>query len=56
METLTPHRTIDRRSKTITTFVAYDAAQELDTMRNGEVLEIITDDFAPFPSDIAAWC
>ena len=55
METFTPDRTIDRRSRTITTFAVYDAAVELETMDKGEVLEIITDDFAPFPADIAAW-
>jgi predicted peroxiredoxin len=29
---------------------------ELDTMVEGEVLEIDTDDFEPFRADIAAWC
>ncbi len=56
METLTPARSIDRRGTTITTFAVYDASRELETMENGEVLEIITDDFEPFRPDISAWC
>ena len=56
MATLTTHRSLDRRGKSITTFVVYDAATELDTMAEGEVLEILTDDFDPFRADIAAWC
>jgi len=56
METLIAHHQLDGRGKTITTFVVHDAAQLLDTMADGEVLEVITDDFEPFPADIAAWC
>lgn len=56
METLTAKRTLDRRGKTITTFVVYDAAVELDDMSDGEILQIVTDDFEPFAPDIAAWC
>lgn len=56
METLTAHNKLDGRGRTITTFVVHDAAQLLDTMAEGEVLEIVTDDFEPFPADIAAWC
>jgi predicted peroxiredoxin/TusA-related sulfurtransferase len=56
MTTLTAHRSLDRRGKSITTFVVYDAAAELETMADGEVIEVITDDFAPFRADIAAWC
>lgn len=56
MDTLTANRTLDRRGKTITTFVVYDAAAALETMDKGEILEIVTDDFAPFRADIAAWC
>ncbi len=51
-----PARSLDRRGRTITTFVVFDATAELDLMETGEVLEIITDDFEPFESDIAAWC
>jgi len=56
MTTLAAHQTLDRRGKTITTFVVYDAAAAFKTMTEGEVLEIVTDDFEPFRSDIAAWC
>lgn len=55
METITADRTLDRRGKTITTFVVYDASAELESMADGEVLEIVTDDFEPFHHDIAAW-
>ncbi len=51
-----PARSLDRRGRTITTFVVFDATTELELMETGEVLEIITDDFEPFESDIAAWC
>jgi predicted peroxiredoxin/TusA-related sulfurtransferase len=56
MTTLTAHRTLDRRNKTITTFAIHDAAATLAGMAEGEVLELLTDDFEPFPADIAAWC
>ena len=36
--------TIDRRGRTITTFVVYDAATELENMAIGETLEILTDE------------
>lgn len=49
-------KSLDRRGKTITTFVVFDATAELADMAEGEVLEIITDDFEPFEWDIAAWC
>ena len=56
METLTARRKLDGRGKTITTFVVHEAAKVLDTMTEGEVLDLVTDDFEPFPADIAAWC
>ena len=49
-------RTLDRRGKTITTYVVFDAAAEFVSMAEGDVLEVTTDDFAPFEADIAAWC
>ena len=55
MATVTTTRALDRRGKTITTFVAHDAAGELAQMADGEVLELLTDDFEPFESDIAVW-
>jgi predicted peroxiredoxin/TusA-related sulfurtransferase len=56
METITADQTLERRGKTITTFVIYDAAAVLKGMRVGEILEIVTDDFEPFRADMAAWC
>lgn len=56
METTTTKATLDGRGKSITTFVVYEASQQLDKMADGEVLEILTDDFEPFGADIAAWC
>ena len=47
---------LDRRGKTITTLVVFDAVTELEKMAEGEVLEILTDEFEPFERDIAAWC
>jgi predicted peroxiredoxin/TusA-related sulfurtransferase len=49
-------RTLDRRGKTISTFVAFDAANELAAMADGEVLELVTDDFEPLEPEITAWC
>ena len=56
VETITARKSLDRTGRTITTFVVFDAVTELDTMREGEVLELLTDDFEPFEFDIAAWC
>ncbi|MDH4146395.1 MAG: DsrE family protein [Acidimicrobiia bacterium] len=47
---------MDRRGKTITTFVVFDAAQRLESMQQGDVLELLTDDFEPFEHDLPAWC
>jgi len=55
MEAKTAHRKLDRRRKSITTFVIYDANAELQGMAQGEVLEVLTDEFEPFEADIAAW-
>jgi predicted peroxiredoxin/TusA-related sulfurtransferase len=56
MTTVTAAVALDRRGKTITTFVVFDAATRLRAMREGELLELVTDDFEPFRRDIAAWC
>lgn len=47
---------MDRRGKSITTFVVFDAAEALSRLEPGDVLEVITDDFEPFEHDMAAWC
>ncbi len=56
METLAIRKSLDHRGRTITTFVVFDAAAELQKMEEGDVLEVVTDDFEPFREDIAAWC
>lgn len=56
MQTTTTTQTLDRRGKTITTYVVFDAAQQLDSMHQGDVLELLTDDFEPFEHDLPAWC
>jgi TusA-related sulfurtransferase/predicted peroxiredoxin len=56
METITARKTLDHTGKTITTFVVFDVLEELKGMNEGEVLEVLTDDFEPFPADISAWC
>jgi predicted peroxiredoxin/TusA-related sulfurtransferase len=56
METIEITRTLDGRGKTITTFVAFAAHEQLEEMEEGELLEILTDDFEAFEHDLAAWC
>lgn len=56
MDTLTAKRKLDGRGKTITTFVVYEAARVLEELAAGEIVEIVTDNFEPFVSDISAWC
>jgi predicted peroxiredoxin/TusA-related sulfurtransferase len=56
MSILAPNATLDRRGKTITTYVVFDANVEMERLDIGDVLEIVTDDFAPFSADLAAWC
>ncbi len=56
MSTIPVTRSLDRRGKSITTFVIFDAAAELTGVQEGEVIELLTDDFEPFTHDVAAWC
>ncbi len=56
MTIIADRKKLDRRGKTITTYIIYDAAAMLRDMRVGEVLELVTDNFDPIPSDVAAWC
>lgn len=56
MATVIPMATLDRRGKTITTFVVFDVRAELGNIEVGDVVEVLTDDFEPFRHDIAAWC
>ena len=49
-------RSIDCRGKIITTYILFKAYTELESMNDGEMLEIITDDSGVFENDISAWC
>jgi predicted peroxiredoxin/TusA-related sulfurtransferase len=52
----TNQESIDVRGKTITTFILYSAAAKLQGLKEGDVLEVLTDAFEPIESDIRAWC
>jgi predicted peroxiredoxin len=56
VDTHTITRSLDRRGKTITISAVFDAGHELEQMREGELLELVTEDFEPFEHDLAAWC
>ncbi len=56
MTTITADQSLDRTGKTITTFVVYDLRTALEQMAEGQVLELLTDDYEAFEADIAAWC
>lgn len=47
---------IDTRPRTITTAIAYEAHQALGPLADGELLEVVTEDFAPIEADLHAWC
>jgi predicted peroxiredoxin/TusA-related sulfurtransferase len=48
--------TLDRRGKSITTFVVHDLVRMLEGVEDGDRVAVLTDDFEPFRADIAAWC
>ena len=47
---------LDRRGKTISTFVVFDMVAALRQMDVGARVELIIDDFGPLERDIRAWC
>ncbi len=55
MTTVAAQRSIDGTGRSITTFVVYEASTMLEGMAEGEVLEVLTDEFEPFEWDLAAW-
>ncbi len=55
MATATPP-CLDMRGKTITTYIAYGAAQELAELAEGDTLELLTDTGDAIDNDIRAWC
>lgn len=56
MPTESARETVDGRGKRITTFVVYEAKRRIEAMRDGDRLEVLTDDFEPFHADLEAWC
>ena len=56
MTTITADTFLNRKGKTITTFVVYDAMAAMRQLDEGQVLELLTDDYPAFEPDIAAWC
>ena len=55
MATATP-ASLDMRGKTITTYIAYGAAQELAGLAEGDALELLTETGDAIDNDIRAWC
>jgi len=55
MATATP-ASLDMRGKTITTYIAYGAAQELAELAEGDTLELLTETGDAIDNDIRAWC
>ena len=49
-------RSIDTRPKTITTAIGYEARMALESLADGEVLEVVTEDFEPIEADLQVWC
>jgi len=47
---------LDLRGRTITTFIAYEVAQQLARLTDGEGLEVITEARDDVDSDMRAWC
>ena len=47
---------LDVRGKTITTFIAYEAARRLAELPDGTVLDVLTDASEAIDNDIRAWC
>ena len=56
METLIAKTTLDLKGKTISTFVVFEVAKQLDAMREGETIEVLTDDYEPLRRDVSVWC
>lgn len=48
--------TLDLRGKTISTYIAYQAAEALREMDEGHVLELRTDDAEAIDADLRTWC
>ena len=55
MGTMQADKLLDMRGKLITTYILYHAVEALQTMNEGDVLEIVTDTFEAVESDMYAW-
>ena len=55
MSKIAANTSIDMRGKTITTFILYETVKQLQRMSDGDVLEIVTDNYAAIESDMNAW-
>lgn len=51
-----PHRRVNVRGKSITTFIAFEAARALAELESGEVLELVADSNDAIRGDLSAWC
>jgi predicted peroxiredoxin/TusA-related sulfurtransferase len=49
-------RSLDMRGKTVAVFIIYHARKAPADMQDGQVLELVTDDYDAVNSDIRAWC
>jgi TusA-related sulfurtransferase len=56
MATVSARQRLELRGKTITTFIAYEAAATLREMQAGETLELVTEDQEAIKRDLDAWC
>lgn len=55
MSTITARQTIDMRGKKITTFILFDVVTKLRDMKEGQVIQVVTDAYDAIDSDIRAW-
>ncbi len=56
MDTLPWAQSLELRTKTIATFILFEAWERMKSMNKGEVLELITEPYEAIESDIRAWC
>jgi predicted peroxiredoxin/TusA-related sulfurtransferase len=56
MEATNPIKTVDARGTHISTHLLYEVVEELTTLKEGDTLELIADDFTALDTDIRSWC
>ena len=52
----TADQTLDMRGKTVAVFILYHTRKMLTGMQDGQVLELVTDNYDAVDSDLRAWC